>query len=323
MLLKNTQQKLNMGGNLMLNTITNLLRIKHYIKNIVIFLPLILTSNFTDTNSVKFTLIAFIAFSIIASAIYIFNDIADIDFDRTHLKNKKRPIASGKISKNFAGILFCLLLIFGFSISLCANYLIFISLLFYVLLNIFYTYKLKFLPYVDVFCIALGFVLRVLTGYIAIAEKPIALIILLVFFTSMFFTSLKRKLEYAITKDTGCLRKTICDSNNDVLNQIITINALLSIMFYFLYSLNEITIHSIGTMFCFTGIPFVFIIFQLISLSYSSRSTTDPANFIYDDKTTKILILIYFVTLVFCLSIKFFNCDFCPIGQSLNIVRFW
>ena len=93
-----------------MKTILKLMRVKHYIKNILIFLPIIFSYNFSNTTFLIKTIISFISFCLIASCVYIFNDIQDKDLDSKHPKKKNRPIASGKISIKFAYLI--LLIIF-------------------------------------------------------------------------------------------------------------------------------------------------------------------------------------------------------------------
>lgn len=95
-----------------------LMRIKHYIKNLLIFIPLFFSKNILDTYKLSAGLIGFMSFCLISSTIYIFNDICDVEKDRIHLKKKNRPIASGKISRTHALVLMGGLLIIFLSISL-------------------------------------------------------------------------------------------------------------------------------------------------------------------------------------------------------------
>lgn len=94
-----------------------LMRVKHYLKNFLIFVPLIFSMNLFNTNLVLRTILAFIAFCLVASAIYIINDIRDIEKDKLHPIKKNRPLASGAISKKSAIILLVLLFILALIIT--------------------------------------------------------------------------------------------------------------------------------------------------------------------------------------------------------------
>lgn len=286
-------------------SIITLLKLKHHIKNIVIFIPLIFSLKFLDINSLIFAFVAFISFSLIASSIYILNDILDVENDKLHPIKKNRPIASGKISMLFAWRLFIVITILSFFVSLLVNKFVFLSIIIYLLLNIWYSLQLKFLPIIDVVCIALGFILRILAGCGAILVIPSPLVILLTFFTSMFFTFSKRKLEYMLIKDKSSCRKSIKEYTESLLNQFVTINAVLSISFYFTYMLDPVTIKRVGNEFLYvTVIPFSIIIFRLLFKIYTCSNNDDPAEIIYKDKTLKVLIFIYLLILFAVLIIK-------------------
>ena len=288
-----------------LKSIIKLLKLSHHIKNIVVFIPLIFSLKFLDINSILMTLYAFIGFCLIASAVYVFNDIIDLKNDKLHPIKKNRPIASGAISVHFAWKLFVLLSLASFIITFSINKYVFISVLLYLILNIWYSLKLKSLPIIDIVCIALGFILRILAGCGAILVMPSPLVILLTFFTSMFFTFSKRKLEYELIEDKSKCRKSLKEYTSALLDQFITINAVLAIAFYFTYMLDTKTIQRTGTEFLYiTVIPFSIIIFRLLFKIFTCSNNDDPADFIYNDKTLKILMLIYLIILFVILSIK-------------------
>ena len=281
-----------------LKSIINLLKIKHYVKNIVVFIPLVFSLKFLELNATLEAVIAFIAFNLIASSVYIFNDILDVENDKLHPVKKFRPIASGEISIPLAWILFVLFVIASFVVAFAVNKLVFLSIFLYLILNIWYSLQLKSLPIIDAVGIALGFILRILAGCSAILVVPSPLVILLTFFTSMFFTFSKRKLEYKLLDDKGLCRKSIKGYNETLLNQFVMTNAVLSIAFYITYMLDSTTIQRTGSEYLFiTVIPFTIIIYRLVFKIYTANDNDDPAEFFYHDKTLKILIFTYLIIL--------------------------
>lgn len=109
-----------------MNMIFSLLRIKQYIKNIFIFLPLFFSLNFIYLDKVIISIFTFIVFSLIASSIYIINDILDLEQDKQHPKKCLRPIAAGKITPQKALTLSIILSIIGFGLSLFLNKFLFL-----------------------------------------------------------------------------------------------------------------------------------------------------------------------------------------------------
>ena len=171
----------------------------------------------------------------------------------------------------------------------------------YFLLNIFYSVSLKNIILIDAACIALGFIFRITAGCFAISVIPSPLVILMTFFVSMFFTFIKRKLELEVVKNNILLRKSISDIDINTANKFILINAVLSIAFYIIYSLDNNTILSVGSeYFYLTAIPFTLIIFRILLLSdfLKEKDNDDPVIFLERDKTLLFFIIFYFLILI-------------------------
>lgn len=149
-----------------LKNILKLMRIKHYLKNGLIFLPLIFNSQLFEKKPLLMTFYGFISFCLISSAVYVINDIKDVEKDRMHKIKKNRPIASGAISIKEAILLFIVLTIFSLSINIFIikkfSSILLISL--YLILNIMYSLGLKNIPIIDVVILVSGFVIRVIYG---------------------------------------------------------------------------------------------------------------------------------------------------------------
>ena len=128
----------------LLKTLIKLARVKHWLKNFLIFLPLIFSGSLTNLKLFALTLIAFFLFSFVSSVVYILNDINDIENDRKHPQKKNRPLASGAISIKYAYIFLIILLlismIIGIAISIKLNNLyVILIVLAYFILNILYS----------------------------------------------------------------------------------------------------------------------------------------------------------------------------------------
>lgn len=280
----------------MIKDLLKTFKINHYIKNIIVIIPLIFSMSFTNGELWIKCLAIFFAFCFISSAVYVLNDLIDVEKDRQHPIKCKRPIASGRIPLPVAILSMLILLTFSCLIGFKLNLLCLITILCYFILNIFYSLWLKNIALIDVACIAIGFVLRVVAGCFAITVIPSALVILLTFFASMFFTFTKRKLELQLNGN-NC-RPSIKDFNIDVANQFILINAILSIAFYFTYMLDETTIQKAGTPYLYiTAIPFTLIVFRLLLLNNISTNNDDPIHFIENDKPLKWLFIGYLLIL--------------------------
>lgn len=170
-----------------------LLRPKQWIKNLFVFSPLVFSGNLTNLPAVIDATIATLFFCIASSAIYIINDYHDIEKDRLHpVKSKKRPLASGTVSKSAALTLFLVLTSFLF----IAGYKLTAALpiiVLYFFINLLYTFHLKHQPVIDIFTIAAGFVLRVYAGARAIDIEVSTWMFVTTLCLALFLASVKRK----------------------------------------------------------------------------------------------------------------------------------
>ena len=289
----------------MLKNILKTMKINHYVKNIIVFVPLIFSMNILNLSLLLKSTIIFISFCFISSVVYIINDLIDKDTDKLHPIKCNRPIASGKVSTKTATIILILLFLISTTLAFYISKLCLLSVLTYLILNIFYSLKLKNIELVDVVCIALGFILRILAGCFAISVIASPLVILLTFFFSMFFTFTKRKLELLIIKNKDEYRKSIKGYNLEMVNQFILLNAILTIAFYFTYMLDKTTIQRAGTEYLYISvIPFSMIILRLLYQINTVQAVDDPVNFIYKDKMTKTFISLYLLTLFIILTVS-------------------
>ena len=144
-----------------------LIRAKHWIKNILIFIPLLCSNEINRNNIIKIIL-AFFAFSFATSFVYILNDIKDIEKDKIHPRKCKRPLPSGKIKKSIAIYIAIIMITLSIIINCFINKNILnISLyllLSYIIINVFYSLGLKNIAIIDVILLASGFVIRVYYG---------------------------------------------------------------------------------------------------------------------------------------------------------------
>ena len=144
-----------------------LIRCHHWVKNLLIFFPLLLSFNEYSNLSIINSIYVFIAFCCGASGIYIFNDIKDINLDKNNARTKNRPIASGAISYKIGYTLSILLVVLSLSLIILFVPKCLIYIILYILINILYTIYLKYLVVFDVISVSSGFVIRILAGEIA------------------------------------------------------------------------------------------------------------------------------------------------------------
>lgn len=275
-----------------------LMRVKHYIKNFLILLPLIFSLEFINFEKNIIVLIGFILFSLVSSIIYILNDIQDIEKDRKHPQKCKRPIAAGKIQTKEAYILAVILLIliiFGIFISKinCTSIVVLIS---YFILNIIYTKKLKNVPLVDVVLLVTFFVLRVIYGA-ALINVTVSNWLYLTIISFSFYLSLgKRRNELERSQENSTnIREVLKFYNKDFLDKNMYLCLALTIVFYSLWCVDPVNIQKFGTNYLVFSVPLVMIICMKYSLNVEGSSYGDPVEVVLSDKILIGLILIYCV----------------------------
>lgn len=280
-----------------------LLRVNQYIKNLFIFLPLFFGLKIADWLSFSQTAVAFIGFCLVASAVYIFNDLYDIEEDKLHPVKKNRPIAAGKISKIFAWYWLIGLLAGGLLISLLLGPGIFSLFLLYALLNIFYTLKLKHLPIIDVNIVAANYVIRLFVGSIAAGVILSMWIILMTFLLALFIALAKRRDDVLIYLESGAkTRKAIDGYNLDFLNSSMIIMAAVLIVSYVLYTVSPDVIQKTHTKYLYTTAIFVILgVLRYMQLAFVEKKSDSPTDILLKDRFLQIVLAIWLLAFIFIL----------------------
>lgn len=275
----------------------SLIRIKHWIKNILIFVPLVFNSQLCNIQLFLKTLCGFFSFCLISSSIYIFNDIKDIEQDRRHKVNKKRPLAAGKIGISQAKILQVLLLILGLvlTIYLQNKYLVIYAII-YIFLNILYSIGLKNIPILDIAILCSGFIIRMQYGA-TITSIEISKWLFLTIISSSFFMVLgKRRNEMEIQgKDS---RNVLCYYTKEYLDKFMYVSLTLTIVFYSLWSIDISTILRFGNNYLVYTTPLVFVIFMKYCLNVEKSLYGDPVDLLISDKILLGLVFIFILIIL-------------------------
>ncbi|HEX5317447.1 MAG TPA: decaprenyl-phosphate phosphoribosyltransferase [Candidatus Kapabacteria bacterium] len=270
--------------------IFRLARPKQWTKNIFVFAALVFSKQLFLPESVALSLRAFFAFSFTASFIYVMNDIADRDRDKLHPKKRLRPIASGEISMGVAYVIaFVLLVLVGlFSIGLDRRFVT--CLVAYVLMNLGYSFYLKDVVLIDVFVIAIGFMLRVIGGALVLNVARSSWLILTTMFLSLFLGIAKRRGELvalgaANPESAGYhTRKVLEHYSIEFAEQMTTICAAGFVFSYALYTVSERTVTMFGTENLIFTTPFVLYgVFRYLYLLHKKQLGESPTDIVLSD----------------------------------------
>lgn len=276
-----------------------LLRVTSWAKNMFVFVPIIFAKQLFIINEFNTVLLGFILFSLAASLVYIINDLYDAKKDALHPLKKNRPIASGDITSSsaiiIAAVIFLLLGIFSIRVNLFFTLIIWS----YVLLNVLYSSYLKNVVIVDIFCIALGFMLRVIGGAVIISVPISSWLILTTLFLSLFLAVMKRRVEVATSEQPSQQRIVLKDYSLSFIDQITSITAGGVIISYALYSVSDRTILMFGSdYFVATTLFVVFGIFRYMYIVYQKQKGEDVAEALFTDLPMIINTIFYTITVI-------------------------
>ena len=274
-----------------------LCRPAHAVKNLLVLLPPFFGHRLLESQTLKAAPWAFIAFSMIASAIYVINDMADAENDRMNPAKKNRPIASGRVSMRGAAILLVLLIAGGFAMLCLAHDMILTSVLLvvYFALNIGYSLKLKNQPVVDVFILASGFVLRIYFGgaWFGVVISP--WLFLCILCGALCFALGKRRNEMLHINAPHLSRPVLSKYTQIYLTNSYYMFCGMTIVFFSLWT---VFATNQKTMFLFT-IPLVILIILRYNLIIETTDTAgDPIPTLLNDKAL-ILFSVIFAALSF------------------------
>lgn len=262
-----------------------LLRVKHYIKNLLIFVPMFFGGMIFDRNKIRGGMLGLISFCLISSTVYILNDLRDIDKDRKHPTKKYRPLASGQIKTGTAIFIMILCIIGACIISLyLGNISAFVLLGIYFGLNIAYSMGLKNKPIVDIVILASGFVIRIFYGGIVTNVFISKWLYLVVTVGSLYMGLGKRRNELKKQVET---RDVLKYYSVDFLDKNMYVCVALTIVFYALWTLEMPNSQISWT------IPVFIILLMCYSLDVEGDSDGDPVEVILHDKILIGILVLY------------------------------
>lgn len=269
------------------------LRVHHYVKNFLVFVALACSGHLFDTEKLIPGVWGFLAFCMVSSAIYVINDIQDVEKDRAHPTKCHRPIASGAIPLKRAWVMAALLTV------LCAffNWMTFsvsstILLILYLALNIGYSLGLKNIPIVDVTILVSGFLIRIVYGAIITGIEISNWLYLTVIAMSFYLALGKRRNELKRVQ-TGTTRKVLSFYTEGFLDKNMYVCLGLANAFYALWAMDK-GAEEIGySKYLIWTVPLVLLIFMKYSLDIEGNSDGDPVEVLVHDKVLLALCAVY------------------------------
>ena len=274
-----------------------LLRAHHWIKNALVVLPLFFSGKLFSRDGLFFAVCGFFLFSLLASAVYLFNDIQDIEKDRNHPEKRKRPLPAGVFEIRTAwGLFFCLTgVVVAGNLAISRSFLPILVLLIYFVLNIAYSKGLKNVPVIDFSILASGFVLRILYGGALCDIRISHWLFLCVLSAALFMGIGKRRNELRSVGAGGATREVLKLYSNSFLDKNMYLAATLAIVFYSLWSVSPA--FPDNRMVC--TVPLALLLFFRYSYQIESENSSgDPVNVFFGDRVLQLLFGLFAVSLV-------------------------
>lgn len=284
--------------------LVRLMRPHQWLKNMFVFVGLLFGHAWHDAEIVLQVTMAFAAFCLVSSAVYIVNDIVDREQDRLHPKKNRRPLVTGHVSVSAAALLAALLCISGLGLAYLSSPAVLLLLLGYVLMNIAYTLWLKHVVILDVFIIAAGFMLRILAGTLGVDIQPSQWLLLCGLMVTLFMGFTKRRAEIiALNEDKVAHRRVLEHYSPVLLDKMIVITASGLIMSYSLYTMNADTIRIHNTSNLIFTVPFVIYgVFRYIYLLHHQRQGGDPSHDLVRDHHLAIAVSAWLATTILLIA---------------------
>ena len=283
------------------------MRCHQWVKNGFVFAAPVFARRIFVPEGALATVLAFIAFCLGASAIYILNDLIDLRRDRMHPLKKSRPISSGRVSSQEAVCLALALAAGALTLSVLTLPLsACIILIAYLLANVLYTTVLKHLVILDVMFIAVGFLLRVLMGACAASAPPSHWLLLCTLNVSLFLGFTKRRAELVAMEERATDHREVLEHySHAFLDQMIAIVTGATLVCYILYTVDARTVEVFHTRALVATVPFVLYgVFRYLYLSYHRSEGGSPTRAMLKDRPFQINMVCWGLT---CLAIIYWG----------------
>jgi decaprenyl-phosphate phosphoribosyltransferase len=283
-----------------------LLRPKDWAKNLFLFIPLFFSGELFRGEFYPPLLMGFLAFSFVASSIYIINDYRDIEDDKKHPDKCKRPLASGAVSKQIALVLALALLVSGFIVAFSIKEKFLFVLAIYFALNLAYSFGLKTIPILDIIILAAGFVLRVKAGAVIVGVGLSEWLNIMVFLLALFMAIGKRRDDVLLKITSGQdMRKSVKGYNLEYLNVVLALVCAVIVVAYFMYTMSPEVHERMGTYRLYYTCLFVLAgIMRYLQIIFVQAASGSPTKILYRDRFIQFTIILWIASFYLIIYIK-------------------
>ncbi len=270
------------------------LRIRQWTKNVLLFAALVFSKHADRTGDLMLAAAGFLLFSLAAGAVYLVNDIIDIERDRRHPVKRDRPLAAGRMSTGFAWTFAAVLLVVSLPAAFVLDCQFGIVLSIYLAMQVLYSTVFKNVVILDVFIVSAGFLLRVIAGGVIIDVEISSWILVCTMLLALFLALSKRRHEITLLDSAAFEHRIILSEYTPyLLDQMIGIVTSSTLVAYTIFTLSETTVEKFGRGMIYT-VPFVLYgIFRYLYLVHRKNAGGRPEETLLTDLPLQFAIVVY------------------------------
>ena len=270
-----------------------LIRLKQWTKNFFILIPVFFAGKlFSSLGFYTELFLGFFSFSLVASAVYIFNDYLDREVDRQHPKKKFRPLASGAANVKVSLALVFIFILTALAIAFFLDIYFMYMLITYLVINILYSLGLKHISILDIFLVSSGFILRVYSGGI-LGHVPIShWLVLMIMLLSLFLALAKRRDDLVLGKEGEVLRKSSRNYNLEFINACLSLFSGVIIVAYIMYTVSPEVTERLQTEWLFVTTVFVIAgIMRYLQITFVEQNSGSPSDVLVKDRFIQLTVV--------------------------------
>jgi decaprenyl-phosphate phosphoribosyltransferase len=279
-----------------------LLRVGQWVKNLFLFIPIFFAGELQTIAKVRCVIGAFFAFCFVSSAIYVLNDLMDLQSDRLHPEKSKRPLAAGTIHASGAWISMVVLLLVGGLIAYLLDVTSFAIILgSYFLINVAYSLGLKRVSILEMLIVSSGFVLRTISGGVVASVEVSQWMLMMIFLLALFLALAKRRDDLLLHRSSGAkIRKVVEHYSLEYINSLLIMISGVIIVAYLMYVISPEVIDRFHSTYLYITSIFVIAgVMRYLQITLVENKSGSPTKILYRDNFIRIVVVLWVLTFYF------------------------
>ena len=290
----------------MLGALIVSLRPKQWPKNLLVFAGLVFSLNLFDLTNLFRSLGGFVAFCLLSGAVYLVNDLVDVENDRLHPLKRFRPIASGRLKPGAARVAAVVLAVVALAGGFALDWRFGLVGVAYYVLELAYSFKLKHMVVLDVMTVAAGFALRAVAGTVLVHVTLSSWLFVCTILFALFISLAKRRHELLFLEGGGTSHRAVLEMYSEsLLDQMMAVATSSTVIAYCLYTIAPETVAKFGTHNLMLTVPFVlYAIYRYLYLVYRKEMGGSPEKALFGDVPLLVDVLLWMASVVAVIYLK-------------------